>query len=222
MTNPVTSSATRLRAFLFIALGLSIIAIAALVVYGVQYLDKYAAEVNQTVYESTTSDERLAAVRRQVESLEQNQSAVERARQIVADSQSYMYQDVIIRDLQYFANKAGIQIVNFDFATQAAEDSQTPATTPAAPTPGGPIAGDPDSTGPPGVEPTQPTAPQLKSTTVNIALANPVDYKSLLQFINYIEQNLTKMQISSVSLSRAGDDDSKVTSDSLTIEVYVR
>lgn len=222
MTNPLTTSATRLRTFLFIAMGLTIAAIAALVVYSVQYLDKYAAEVNQTVYESTTSDERLAAVRRQVESLKENESAVKRASQIVADSQSYIYQDVIIRDLQFFANKAGIRIVNFDFATQAAEDSSTPAPTPAAPTPGGAIDGDPGMAGPPGTESLPPAASQLKSTTVNIALANPVDYRSLLQFINYIEQNLTKMQISSVSLSRASDDDSKVTSDSLTIEVYIR
>lgn len=221
MSNPITASAARLRLFLFIAMGLALVAIIAIVIYGVRYLDSYAAEVNQTVYDSTTSNERLSAVRSQVEALEEHQSAVERAKQIVADSQSYIYQDVIIRDLQTFANRAGIRIINFDFVTEASESS-TAATPEAAPVdPGAAPEGDPAAAGAEAAAPIEPVS-QLNSTTVNITLDTPVDYRRLLQFIHYIEQNLTKMQISSVSLSNASEEQSGVTTDSLTIEVFIR
>lgn len=213
MTNPLTTSATRLRLSLFVSMSLAIVAIVALVVYGVKYLDSYAAEVNEIVYESSTSNDRLVDVRRQVDELEKNTTAAERAKQIVAESQSYRYQDVIVRDLHSFANKAGIKITNFDFTAgnEASQSSGSPA--PAA-TP------DPDSPAAP-TTPAQPTS-QLRSTKVNITLDNPTNYRQLLQFIHYIEQNLTKMQIASITLSGSPDNESEIVSESLTIEVYIR
>lgn len=225
MTNPLTASAIRLRMTLFIGMGLAVMAIVALAIYGVKYLDGYATEVNAIVYESTTSNDRLAAIRQQVEALENNTSSVERARQIVAESKSYRYQDVIVRDLQSFADKAGIKIVSFDFSSGNSEETSAPAAPaadaadPSAATEGGDANASADPAA--GAAPAQPVS-QLKSTTVNISLENPVGYRQLLQFIHYVEQNLTKMQISSVSLSGSQEDASSVTIDALTVEVYIR
>lgn len=212
MTNPFTTSATRLRLYLFISMSLAIIAIVALVIYGVKYLDAYAAEVNEKVYESTTSNDRLVEIRRQVEELEKNTTAAERAKQIVADSQSYRYQDVIVRDLHSFANKAGVRIINFDFT--AGNEAEQPAASSSTPATG---AGEENAA----ATPTQPTS-QLRSTKVNITLDNPTNYRQLLQFIHYIEQNLTKMQIASITLSGSPENRSEIISESLTIEVYIR
>ncbi len=228
MTNPITVSATRLRLVLFIGMALAVTAIVALVIFGVRYLDGYAAEVNETVYQSSTSNERLALIRLQADELDKNRAVAERARQIVAESKTYMYQDVIIRDLQSFADKAGIRIVNFNFintdssdnTAQAPADSANPAGADAAPD-GAPPSPDGPALADPSVGLGEPVS-QLKSTTVNITLDNPVNYRNLLQFIHYIEQNLTKMQISSISLSGATESSSQVTTDSLTIEVYIR
>lgn len=229
MINPITTSASRLRLSLFITMALAVIAIVALVIYGVRYLDSYAIEVSETVYQSSTSNERLAGVRQQAGALDDYESVAKRARQIVAESQTYLYQDVIIHDLHDFAKQAGVQITNFDFASGDSGDSGGAAPAPvAAPDPAlDPVAeGAAGGSGlaedgmplPGAVEP----ASQLKSTTVNITLDNPVNYRNLLRFIHYIEQNLTKMQISSIALSGATESNSDVTSDSLTIEVYIR
>ena len=44
---------------------------------------------------------------------------------------------------------------------------------------------------------------------------------SMLRFVKSIEQNLTKMQISKIGLSKDANSNN-VTSDVLTIEVYIR
>ena len=54
-----------------------------------------------------------------------------------------------------------------------------------------------------------------------MSLQTPVNYRNFLNFLNYIEQNLTKMQIANVNLSR-GETSSTVNTNALEIEVYVR
>ncbi len=200
------NSATRLRLVLFIILGLLIAAAVALSAFGIQYLNTQALEVQQVVYDATNGDQKLQRIQQLSTKLQQDQDAVLRAKQVVAESKSYKYQDVIIRDLQTMASRAGVSITNFDFISGAAAGGSAP-TAPATQTPAAPAA-----------------SGGLRSTTVNITLKTPVNYRNLLTFIHYIEQNLTKMQIARIGLSNAGSEisSSSVTSEALTLEVYIR
>lgn len=203
------NNAVRLRLALVIAIVLLVAIASALGFFGIQYLNSKASDVSKVVYEATNSDKKLQRIQELANQLDSYQDAANRAQQVVAESKSYQYQDVIINDLQAMASKAGVSITNFSFLTaeQASTPAAKPAATPAAPTP----AASPTPAGP-------------KSTTVDISLSSPVDYQRLLRFIHYIEQNLTKMQISQVSLSSASDADEKnaVSIGTLTIEVYIR
>lgn len=138
--------------------------------------------------------------------LQNNQSAVQRASEIVAESKQYQYQNQIINDLTTFAKNNNVSITDITFPT-----STTPATgaAPAAPAvPGAAGGASPAS-----------VVSGVKSVTASITLKNPVGYTDLLNFVNAIQSNLTKMQVSSLSLTSG---DGGISSDVLTIQVYVR
>ncbi|MFI5212624.1 MAG: hypothetical protein ACHQTE_01560, partial [Candidatus Saccharimonadales bacterium] len=61
----------------------------------------------------------------------------------------------------------------------------------------------------------------VKSTSVAVTLVNPINYNNLLTFVKLIEQNLTKMQVSKIGLSK-DPSSNKIISDALTVEVYIR
>jgi hypothetical protein len=195
---PLTATALRL------ILIVSMFIIAALGVVGFSFvsdgLRETANNVSQTVAEAGASQNNVQVLQQIQTKLAEDKDAVERARSIVAESQSYQYQDQIIKDLTDYANRSRIGITNIDFAATKSSSTQSTTQTPA---------------------PQQSTAPSgVNSTIVTITLENPVDYTSLLRFIHAIEQNLTKMQISQVGISK--DPTGKVTSETLAIEVYVR
>ncbi len=200
-------NATRLRIVLVTLLCLLVAGTVGGGILGVNYLNSRAAEVQQVVFTASNSDEKLQRIQDLAKILDSNQEAVARAKQVVAESKSYQYQDVIIRDLHAMARRAGVEITNFNFSASgsatAPKSNGTSTPAPAKPTP---------STG------------GLQSTTVDITLKTPVDYRKFLSFIHYLEQNLTKMQISKVGLAKANDPDNpdSVESEVLTIEVYIR
>lgn len=160
-------------------------------------LQQFATDVSHVVIDANASQNSLTTLQKVKTMLANEQDVIARTDNIVADSQSYQYQDQIITDLNQYAGRAGISIANVGFGAAKTTPSTTPATL------GGAV--------PSGV----------KSTSVTVALVNPVNYDHLLSFIESIEQNLTKMQISRVSISKGTSGDS-VSSDVLTIEVFVR
>lgn len=198
MTKPRTElTATTLR----IILSASLFLIAAIGIVGFSYAKSYlktvAIDTSHTVVDANASQDNLQTLQRIQKILAADQDVIARTNSIVADSQSYQYQDQIISDLNSYATKAGISITNLDFSAAA---TASPTGSPATATP-------------------QPTG--VKSTSVTVTLSNPVGYNNLLTFVRSVEQNLTKMQISRVSLSK-GIDKNTVTSDALTIEVYIK
>lgn len=156
-----------------------------------------ATEASHILAQANNSQNDIQILQRIEDELKKNKDVAERASSIVADSQSYQYQDQIIKDLTDYATRSGITITNFDFGTTKSTTTGTPSPTPTEQTPAG-----------------------VKSTSVSITLKNPVSYEKILRFIHSIEQNLTKMQISKVGLSK--ESGGNITSDALTIEVYVR
>jgi hypothetical protein len=200
MMKGVTLTATRLRLILAVSLLLIEVIASIFVAYADTELKKYAEAVSHVRADSIASQNSVKTLRKIQQELLANKDAVERASDIVADSKSYLYQDQIITDLNDYAKRAGLTITNLDFSTP---DPVGPTTTPT---------------------PTQPNAVEtptgVKTTSVSVTLKNPVNYEGLLKFIKSIEQNLTKMQISRIGLAK--DTSNSVSSEILTIEVYIR
>ncbi|HSW91458.1 MAG TPA: hypothetical protein VLG09_02335 [Candidatus Saccharimonadales bacterium] len=157
-------------------------------------LRSVATDVSHVVVDANASQDNLTTLEKIKKTLASEQDIVARTNQIVAESKSYEYQDQIVTDLNGYASKAGIAITNLDFSAGAAK---TPGAT-AAPV----------------------VTSGLHSTSVTVTIQNPVGYNQLLQFMKSLEQNLTKMQISKVSLSRG--EGGGVTSDAFAIEVYIK
>ena len=67
-----------------------------------------------------------------------------------------------------------------------------------------------------------PAAGGLKTIKATITLQNPVKYRSFLTFLQLIEQNLTKMQITEIGVTPVDDDPTNINSPSIGLEVYVQ
>jgi hypothetical protein len=187
-------NATALRLTLSLSLFLILLAAAGGFYVANGWLRGLATDTSHASADAEASHATVTTLQRLQDELAANRGVIERASNIVAESQSYQYQDEIIRDLNNYAAAAGIGITNYSFETDTAESDQT-ATSNVAPPSG------------------------INSTLVSITLANPIDYDSLLRFFYSVEQNLTKMQITNISLTKSGNE---LSSDALTIEVYIR
>lgn len=189
--------ATTLRLILIASLFLIAIITSVIFSLASDGLRERATEASRVLAKANSSQNDIQILQRIEAELEKNKEIADRASSIVADSQSYQYQDQIIKDLTDYAARSGITITNFDFGTTKSATTGSP---------------------PPASSPQTPAG--VKSTSVSITLKNPVSYEAVLRFIHSVEQNLTKMQISKIGLSK--ESDGNVVSDALTIEVYVR
>lgn len=68
----------------------------------------------------------------------------------------------------------------------------------------------------------KPDATGLKSVSATLTLQTPVSYVNYLRFLKYIEQNITKMQITSLSLAPDTADANNIKDTAITLKVYVR
>jgi len=220
MINPITKSARSLRVSLIILFLSMIVAMVALSIISLRYLNNYARDVNGVVFQAETGSDRIDAIKLQATALEKQQVAVKRAEQIVSARESYEYQDVAFLDLQAIAAKAGVSITLYTFSDDAAGSNKTvpakPSTSAATPPPSGFEPGQ------------QKSSSGFKPSYISISLAQPVDYIKFLNFIHYIEQNLTKMQIAEITLSSTASTDDEyqgkniVSTGLMVVEVYTR
>lgn len=58
-------------------------------------------------------------------------------------------------------------------------------------------------------------------TNVTVTLQNPIEYTSYLRFLKAIEQNLTRMQVTGVSLTPNADNLNQVSNPQIGLEVYL-
>lgn len=174
-------------------------------------LGKTAKEVSEVQTQAQSSDAKLQNLALLEKQLEDNSAIVDRAKQIVADSQSYQYQNQIINDLTYYANQAHIGITSFTFQDSAAASGSSSS---------GSTSSSSTSTSSSSTPPAS-TVNGVKSTQVSIQISNNVAYQDFLHFLYLIEQNLTRMQVSDVTMSK-GDNPNTVSAQSLNIEVYIR
>ena len=206
-------NATTLR----LLLSLSVVALLAvgigLFFLAFQKLKESATDVQVINAQAQSSNDNLIALRQLEKKLGESTQSIQRAKDIVAESKSYEYQDKIIADLEAYAVASRLSVASYSFA---AGDGAASSGAPAAPTTPAPATT-------PGAAATTPAPASvgLKSTTISLSLAGGSNYENLMTFINYIEQNLTKMQLSGISLTR-DDQTNAITSGELTIEVYIR
>lgn len=188
----------------FLLIGIVLLLIAfeiGAVVVGKQYLGNYASEVAEISAKSKDTQESLDSLARAERELESQKEIVAKAKNIVAESKSYKYQNQVISDLSSYAGKTGVIIKSFAFADPTAKVDATKKSTAT-------IAG-------------------IESTPVIMQLESPVPYDVLMRFIGLIENNVTRMQITELSISTAEVEgapagQSWVAVPSLTVEVYLQ
>ena len=202
------SSMTPVKLRLILGFSLVILSTLGVIVFTFGYgqLKDFVVTAQDVASKAQTSQSSVQDLVTTKKFLEANADTVNRANQLVAESKSYVYQDQVISDINKYASEAGLIITNITFA--AATTTATSNSAPTTPATGSATAA------PSGV----------KSITANVTVQNPTDYLAMLNFIHLIEQSLFRMQISQVGISGSNDDKhpNQVSSDVLTIEVYVR
>lgn len=204
MKNILTVSASRLRIVLSITLLLLIATGIAIAVIGINYIQDYARDVNETVISADNRSNDTNQLTQDIAEYNKNTEAVQLAEDIVAKRESYQYQDDAYKDLLSIARRAGVSIRQYTFS-----DSD-------------PSLG--SNSGAQSVSQPSSSESSLRPSYITITLASPVDYANFLNFLHYMEQNLIKMQIKKVSLSAASRDGTSdaVVADELIIEVFTK
>lgn len=208
----------KLRLVLSLLLILLAGAVVGVFMFGYSQLKTHAIAAQEVAAKAQVSQSSLNTLIATKQLLAENQQAVSRADQLVAQSKSYVYQNQIIADLNRYAGEAGLGISNITFT-----EAKT-AKVAAAASSGSSQQGT-ASTGKQQASSASAAPAGVKSMTASVTLDTPLNYDAVLTFLHLIEQSLFKMQISQVSLSRSTDENNapgRVSSDVLTIEVYVR
>jgi len=188
-------SAVQLRNALLATLGLMIIGTGVVIYYASGFLQ---TEVTKSVHaniDAETVGQDVERLKNLASILQQNQTSVEKAAQIVADTKLYQYQNQIITDINSYAQKTGVEVTVYDFGA-----TDKPAAN----------------------APKLPAIPGVKSISANLTLASPMPYDNYLKFIKAIEQNLTKMQISGVNLAPDPADKNNITNPGIVLTIYVK
>lgn len=170
-----------------------------LVIFAYSFLSKTSEEVGKMQTEATAVDAKIQSLLASKSQLDRNSDTVKKAKNIVSESKLYQYQNQIIKDLNTYADRAGIPIKAFSFQnepTTSAKTTKSSKRTPASP------AG-------------------VKSTFVSIQLGDHIDYTKFLHFLSLIEKNVTRMQLLGVSISR-GANNHEISIQSLEVKVYTR
>ena len=174
-------------------------AMVGLVIFAYSFLSKTSEEVGKMQTEAIAVDAKIQSLLASKSQLDRNSDTVKKAKNIVSESKLYQYQNQIIKDLNTYADRAGIPIKAFSFQnepTTSAKTTKSSKRTPASP------AG-------------------VKSTFVSIQLGDPIDYTKFLHFLSLIEKNVTRMQLSGVSVTR-GANNHEISIQSLEVKVYTR
>lgn len=174
-------------------------AMVGLVIFAYSFLSKTSEEVGKMQTEAIAVDAKIQSLLASKSQLDRNSDTVKKAKNIVSESKLYQYQNQIIKDLNTYADRAGIPIKAFSFQnepTTSAKTTKSSKRTPASP------AG-------------------VKSTFVSIQLGDHIDYTKFLHFLSLIEKNVTRMQLLGVSISR-GANNHEISIQSLEVKVYTR
>jgi hypothetical protein len=153
-----------------------------------------AEKVQETDHAKTDADissTELQQLKQLKKQVADEQDVVDRAKQIAATSAQYQYQDQVIKDVSDYAARYSIQVSTFDFSS---------ASKPGA-----------NSTGPNGA----------KKTSFTVTLKGPVAFVTFMKFLRDLEDNLTKIQVTSLTLA-PDKDPTNITNPTISCEVYLK
>ena len=198
--------AVTMRIVFALSLVLILVGMGGIVYFGYTMLQGTAGEVSKIQTEAKAVDAKVQNLARLEKEMEKYKDSVAKARQLVAETQQYQYQNQIINDLTTYANQSGVGIAGFTFTSGSAGAKSNSGSSGTSGTNNS--SGSNSAAGP-------------KSMKVSVRLNEKTDYMALLRFMHLIEQNLTRMQIASVSMSKA-EGAGQVNTQTLDVEVYVR
>lgn len=212
MKKSKTINATATRNFLAFFMVIVIIGAAAGFYFGLGIIKKYSLEVSHAVSDSNASGQNIEQLGVLKQELAQREPLVTKANQLFTTEVAYQSQ--VLKDIQQYASASGVVISNTEFNKSSAVKEVSPA------------AADPAGTNPAGSSPTKANpavASPAEAHSAVVTVQSPVSYSKLLKFLNAIEGNLPKMQITGISISRptATSGDTIVT-DKITITVATR
>ncbi len=185
-------SATKLRSLLSFLIILLIGLSGTGFYFAQDWLRTYANTVGETIAQATSSGSTVTSLKKLQQDVVDRQDILTKANSILANTQDQ--QNQTIKDLDIYANRAGIVISNYSFV-QPAVTAATPGSAPS----------------------------NTHSAFVTLTLSSPISYTKLLTFMGALESNLPKMQVSSINLGRAsGSGSDSVKTDALTVEVYTQ
>ena len=198
--------AVTMRIVFALSLGLILVGMGVVVYFGYTMLQGTAEEVSKVQTEAKAVDAKVQNLARLEKEMEKYKDSVAKAQQLVAETRQYQYQNQIINDLTTYASQSGVGIAGFTFASGSTGSKSSSGSSS--------TSGASGSTG-------ASTGAGPKSMKVSVRLNEKTDYMALLRFMHLIEQNLTRMQIASVSMSKA-EVAGQVNTQTLDVEVYVR
>ena len=187
------------RIILSLLLLIILSAMVGLVIFAYSFLSKTSEEVGKMQTEAIAVDAKIQSLLASKSQLDRNSDTVKKAKNIVSESKLYQYQNQIIQDLNTYADRAGIPIKSFSFQNEPTTSAKTATSSKQT------------SASPAGV----------KSTFGSIQLGDHLDYTKFLHFLSLIEKNVTRMQLSGVSISR-GANNHEISIQSLEVKVYTR
>ena len=180
--------AVTMRIVFALSLVLILVGMGVVVYFGYTMLQGTAEEVSKVQTEAKAVDAKVQNLARLEKEMEKYKDSVAKAQQLVAEARQYQYQNQIINDLTTYASQSGVGIAGFTFASGSAGSKSSSGSSS--------TSGASGSTG-------ASTGAGPKSIKVSVRLNEKTDYMALLRFMHLIEQNLTRMQIASVSMSKA-------------------
>lgn len=198
--------AVTMRIVFALSLVLILVGMGVVIYFGYTMLQGTAEEVSKVQTEAKAVDAKVQNLARLEKEMEKYKDSVAKAQQLVAETRQYQYQNQIINDLTTYASQSGVGIAGFTFASGSAGSKSSSGSSS--------TSGASGSTG-------ASTGAGPKSIKVSVRLNEKTDYMALLRFMHLIEQNLTRMQIASVSMSKA-EGAGQVNTQTLDVEVYVR
>lgn len=201
-------TATKLRAILSILIVAIVLLIIAAIFFGNKLLSSSSEPLHDSIIKSHSSQNLLDDINLADKKLHDQKKSVEQARQIIAQSQDYKYQEQLIYDLNQYAKMTGVAISSYKFDVAAPGQTRPSANA---------------STGPTAVKKT--IAPAGTTTaSATITLNEDLNYENFLKFIYLIEKNIVQIRIQSLDISAQVDQSGqlKVAAPSINMEIFIK
>ncbi len=178
-----------------------------------------AKAANHSMITAQSTQKDIDSLQKSYKWLQDHPEVVEKTNKIVAEAGQYQYQDQIINDLELYARQSGdLVIAKYSFTETGGAPTTANGTGGASASTGS----TPAPTAGAGAAPSTQLPQGLVATTVDITFPDKgVDHDKVLLFMKKIEQNVTRMQITSLSMAPIDPDKRGSIQVTMTISVFL-